>query len=330
MTTKQEYRKIEKILLEIFGKKKSTKRQAIDEALSRLSLTHDEMRDSRTNGKKNILKSKIGAVFADLQTKEILSADADGVYSLAKTHPVIIHEEKCEVAILAALKSAPMTRAALRALLTEQFGTNKTASGKDDAKLSAAISTVLARLSSSGLILADGGTYSLCKQCTAEPDCAMELASLRAEFLARVHGMGGEFFEHYFMNLLERYVTLHGKTSLENTTVGGSEDGGIDGILRTKDCLGFEERVLVQTKNRRMTFSERDMRGFYGAVRAAGGSRGIFATTGTFHAGASRFLDSLPDLIGIDGYRLFDMAKETLYGIKKAGGRLAVDTKIIG
>jgi restriction endonuclease Mrr len=132
------------------------------------------------------------------------------------------------------------------------------------------------------------------------------------------------------MNLLEKYVTLHGKTATQNTTVGGSEDGGIDGILVTKDCLGFEERVLVQTKNRRMTFAEREIRGFYGALRAARGSRGIFATTGSFHDGAIRFLDSLPDLIGIDGYRLFEMAKETLYGIKKCGGKLAVDDKVIG
>lgn len=330
MTTKQDYRKMERLLLDIFGKKNCTKKQAIDDALSRLSLTQEEMRDSSTNGKKNIMKSKLGAVLAELCAKEILVADKDGVYTLAKTRPVIIHEEKCEAAILAALKEAPMTRAALRARLEEEFGTKRTASEKDDARLYTAIGTVLARLQKSGLILSENGRFALCKQCTATPDCSVELASLRAEYLARVHSMGGEFFEHYFMNLLEKYVTLHGKTVLENTTVGGSEDGGIDGILTTRDCLGFEERVLVQTKNRHMTFSERDMRGFYGAQRAAGGSRGIFATTGTFHEGAARFLALLPDLVGIDGYRLFDMARETLYGIKKSGGRLAVDTRVIG
>ena len=317
MTTKQDYRKMERLLLDIFGKKNCTKKQAIDDALSRLSLTEEQMRDSSTNGKKNIMKSKLGAVLAELCAKEILVADKDGVYTLAKTRPVIIHEEKCEAAILAALKEAPMTRAALRARLEEEFGTKRTASEKDDARLYTAIGTVLARLQKSGLILSENGRFALCKQCTATPDCSVELASLRAEYLARVPSM-------------EKYVTLHGKTVLENTTVGGSEDGGIDGILTTRDCLGFEERVLVQTKNRHMTFSERDMRGFYGAQRAAGGSRGIFATTGTFHEGAARFLALLPDLVGIDGYRLFDMARETLYGIKKSGGRLAVDTRVIG
>jgi restriction endonuclease Mrr len=243
---------------------------------------------------------------------------------------VIIHEEKCEVAILSALKDGAKTRAQIRALLVAHFGTDRTASTKDDAQLSAAISAVLFRLSKSGALIKEKDTYSLCKQCTADPNCLVELATLRAEYLARLHGKGGEFFEHYFMNLLEKYVSLHHKTVLENTTVGGSEDGGIDGILKTKDCLGFEETVLVQTKNRRITFAEKDMRGFYGAVHASGGSRGIFATTGLFHEGAQRFLDSLPDLIGIDGYRIFEMACEVLFGIKKSGGALRVDPKVIG
>jgi hypothetical protein len=243
---------------------------------------------------------------------------------------VIIHEERCELYILSALKERPQTRAELRTHLTEQFGTHRTASKKDDSDLFSTIATVLARLLKSGVILQDGNTYHLCKSCTASPDCTVELATLRTEYLARVHAKGGEFFEHYFMNVLEKYVTLHGKTVIKNATVGGAEDGGIDGILVTKDCLGFEERILVQTKNRRMTFAEKELRGFYGALRAAGGTRGIFATTGSFHEGASRFLDSLPDLVGTDGYQLFEMAKETLYGIKRTGGKLAVDTKVIG
>ena len=189
---------------------------------------------------------------------------------------------------------------------------------------------ILKRLVAEKHVVLNDGYYSLSKKLSAMADDVNAMLALKSEFLRRLHAKGGEFFEHYFMNLLEKYVTLHGKTAIENTTVGGSEDGGIDGILVTKDCLGFEEKILVQTKNRRMTFAEKEIRGFYGALRAAGGSRGIFATTGAFHDGAIRFLGSLPDLIGIDGYRLFEIAKETLYGIKRCGGKLAVDDKVIG
>lgn len=330
MTAKQEYRKIEKLLLEIFGKESATKRHAIEEALSRFSLSQEQLRDSSTNGTKNILKSRIGEVFAKLCKKEILTADAEGVYSLAKTRPVIIREEKCEAAILDALKDGSMTKKELLTLLTEQLGTDRTASKQDDARLSSVISAVLARLTALGVLLRTGESFSLCEKCKAEPSDLVAIASLRAEYLTRVHQKGGEFFEHYFMNLLEKFSVLHAKTVLENTTVGGSDDGGIDGILRTRDCLGFEETVMVQTKNRRMVFSEKDMRGFYGAVRAKMGSRGLFATTGSFHEGALRFIQGLPDLSVVDGYMLFKMAVSTLYGIKKVGGKLTVDEKVIG
>ncbi len=328
--TQQQYRQMERLLIRAYQEKPLTKKHAIEEALAHFSLTQEQMRESSTNGKKNILKSRLGEVFADLCHRGIIVADKKGIYTLQKTRPVIIREEKCEAAILAALKGGRKTRKELRTLLTVQFGTDRTATVQDDSKLFSMISSVLARLSKNGTLLQEGESYSICEKCAAEPKNLLELARLRAEYLALVHSKGGEFFEHYFMNLLERYVTLHRKTVLENTTVGGSEDGGIDGILRTRDCLGFEETVLVQTKNRRMTFSEREMRGFYGAVRAKMGSRGIYATSGDFHEGAVKFLDSLPDLVGVDGYRLFEMATETLYGIKKSGGKLTVDTKVIG
>ena len=328
--TQQQLRQMEKIFVQILGGKSATKKQAIEEALSHFPLTQEQLRENSTNGKKNILKSQLGEVFAGLCQRGILIADKKGIYSLAKTRPVILREEKCEAALLAALKDGGKTRKELRAILASQFGTDRTVSTKDDSQLASILSALLSRLTKSGVLLYEKEIYSICEKCKAEPKNLVEIAKLRAEYLSLIHSKGGEFFEHYFMNLLERYVSLHHKTVLENTTVGGSEDGGIDGILRTRDCLGFEETILVQTKNRHMTFSEREMRGFYGAVHAKMGSRGIYATSGDFHEGAIKFLDSLPDLIGIDGYRLFEMAVKTLYGIKKSGGKLTVDTKVIG
>ena len=326
----REFRQLEKLLIDAMAAKAMTKKQAIEAALSLCSLSAEEMRDVSTNGKRNILKSKLGEVFASLTDRGIFSAGDGGIYTMVKTRPVIVHEEKCELLLLAALKDGAKTKKDLHKILTDAFGTARTATQKDDSQLNAVLSALLSRLTKSGMLILSGAAYSLCQKCKAAPTDLVELAKLRSQYLSMLHAKGGEFFEHYFMNLLEKYVTLHSKTVLKNTTVGGSEDGGIDGILITKDCLGFEEKILVQTKNRRMTFAEKEIRGFYGALRAAGGSRGIFATTGAFHDGAIRFLGSLPDLIGIDGYRLFEIAKETLYGIKRCGGKLAVDDKVIG
>jgi len=86
---------------------------------------------------------------------------------------------------------------------------------------------------------------------------------------------------------------------------------------------------MVQTKNRSEVAVETDVRGFYGAVCAKQGSRGIYAITSHFHSGAQAFLDGLDDCIGVNGDRLFSMALECSYGIKKTANGLAVDEKII-
>ena len=86
---------------------------------------------------------------------------------------------------------------------------------------------------------------------------------------------------------------------------------------------------MVQTKNRNVVISETDVRGFYGAVCAYRGTRGIFATTSLFHSGAKDFFNVIDECVGIDGDKVFSMACECLYGICKSQGKLTVDGKII-
>ena len=131
------------------------------------------------------------------------------------------------------------------------------------------------------------------------------------------------------MNLLEKYVKSFGKTVISNCTTGGSTDGGIDGIMETVDSLGFRETVMVQTKNRSEPINETVARGFYGAVCARQGSRGILVTSSEFHPQAKEFLESIDNCVGVDGDKLFEMAVKTHYGIKKHDNTLTVDQKII-
>ena len=131
------------------------------------------------------------------------------------------------------------------------------------------------------------------------------------------------------MTLLKKYSEKHGKRVLECYVTGGSDDGGIDGVIKTEDSLGFREITMVQTKNRLDIPSETDVRGFYGAVCAKRGTRGIYATTSDFHSGAKKFLEALDDCVGINGERIFAMAIECGYGIKKNGKELKIDTNLL-
>ena len=40
-------------------------------------------------------------------------------------------------------------------------------------------------------------------------------------------------------------------------------------------------------------------------------------------------MDSIDNCVGIDGDKIFSMACECLYGIKRRGGKLAVDTRVV-
>ena len=86
---------------------------------------------------------------------------------------------------------------------------------------------------------------------------------------------------------------------------------------------------MVQTKNRSDTTNETTVRGFYGAVCAKQGSRGIFVTLSDFHPAAAAFLNSIDNCVGVDGDMLFKMALDTHYGIKKCGTEITVDDKIL-
>ena len=155
------------------------------------------------------------------------------------------------------------------------------------------------------------------------------MLSLKADFIARIHARGGEFFENYLVTLLSKYYKRHGYTVEEAYVTGGSADGGIDGVIKTVDGLGFRETVMIQTKNRIELSSETDVRGFYGAVCASGGTRGIFVSASDFHSTARDFLLGVDNCVGINGRKLFSLAVECSYGIKKSGGKLTVDERII-
>ena len=91
----------------------------------------------------------------------------------------------------------------------------------------------------------------------------------------------------------------------------------IDACVReTEEELGFIEKVIIQTKNRKsIPVTEKEIREFYGVMNAQKGTRGIFVTTSTFHPGANALLTSLDNCVGIDGKKLFLLAKKTGYGI---------------
>ncbi len=329
MANIKEYRNIYKYVLDSLDKGKLSRRELIFSVIDAFNLTDYERLDDSMNGRLNVLRSRIGLVISDMEAKNIIEKEPSGFYFRAEEKEIAIRIEECEREILDILKAEPRTKYQIKDSLITFFGTDTTASVRDDNKLFTYMGQILKRLVGEGILDFDGSVYSLAPEKSAYIKDRREVLRLKATFLSKLHSRGGEFFEHYFMNLIAKYLALKGKQVIESHVTGGSDDGGIDGIVRTIDSLGFRELIMVQTKNRIDISTETDIRGFYGAVCAKQGSRGIFATSSDFHPMATKFLDSIDNCVGINGDKIFAMASETGYGIKSDGTKLLIDNEII-
>ena len=277
-------------------------------------------------GRVTKLRGDVGAVISEMEDGGLIVLSEGGRYTLASSKPVALRAEGCESEMLKLLRERPMTKAEIRDALIKTFGTDKTASTKDDNILFSLIGQVARRLVNFGIVEIHESKYRIAPEKQAKLG---DMLSLKADFTARLHSKGGEFFEHYILTLLSKHLSKNGKTVTESYVTGGSMDGGVDGIIRTVDTLGFREYIMIQAKNRLETTNETTVRGFYGAVCAMQGSRGIFATTSDFHPAAEAFLDGIDNCVGLNSDGIFKMAIECLYGIKRRDGKYFIDTKIL-
>jgi hypothetical protein len=327
MMTRGIHKKVYSTIASLIDYRAMTRSELISKTVGRLTKSNSNTKEFDV-GETSALRGEIGAIIDEMTANGLISIGPKGYY-LIKESPVILRTEACEREILSLLRGREMSKPQIRAALEEKFGTARTMTQKDDNILFSLIGKILKRLTSLGVIIHNGGMYSIARDKEAKLDDIDAILALKGDFLTRLHARGGEFFEHFFMTLIGKYLAKQGKTIVSNKVMGGVADGGIDGIVETVDPLGFRETVMVQMKNRLEDTNETTVRGFWGAVCAYQGSRGIFATTSCFHPSAAQFLNNIDNCVGIDGDMIFRMSCECLYGIKKRSGKYTVDSKIL-
>ena len=325
---KHEKERIYKLAVGVLEGKAQNRDALFSAVAGKMGFSREELTDKCASGKCATLRAELGQTVAELLGRGLIK-ETNGVLSLTETRPVTIKALECEKQILTMLKDKPLTKYEIRAGLEEYFGTRKTASVRDDHMLFSHLGQILKRLLSERTLILNEDRYGISPKKIATVGDLHSTLELKVEFLDRVHAKGGEFFEHFFLNLLVKYLSLHGKTVINAYVTGGADDGGIDAVVLTEDCLGFKETVMVQTKNRSTHTPETEVRGFYGAVCAKMGSRGIFVTSSDFHSSAIKFLSTIDNCVGINGGKIFEMAVECSYGIKGRGGKYAIDDKVI-
>lgn len=102
--------------------------------------------------------------------------------------------------------------------------------------------------------------------------------SVGRDLLENIGRAPPEFFERLVLDLL--HAMGYGTNRSDLQRVGGSGDGGIDGII-SLDRLGLE-KVYVQAKRWKNTVGSPEIQGFMGALQLQSASKGVFITTSTF------------------------------------------------
>lgn len=135
------------------------------------------------------------------------------------------------------------------------------------------------------------------------------LDSVASELLEAIGQSSPTFFEVLVLDLL--HSMGYGASRQDIHHVGGSGDGGIDGVI-SLDRLGLE-KVYVQAKRWQNVVGRPDVQAFYGALAGQRATKGVFITTSRFTDHAIQFSQSVDGVILVDGTRLAKLMIE--YGI---------------
>jgi restriction system protein len=134
--------------------------------------------------------------------------------------------------------------------------------------------------------------------------------SVANELLDLIAQASPRFFESLVLDVLHQMGYGTSRTDLQQ--VGGSGDGGIDGII-SLDRLGLE-KVYVQAKRWQGSVSRPEIQGFFGALAGRRATKGVFITSSTFTREAREFARTVSDsIVLVDGDRLTQLMIE--YGV---------------
>lgn len=151
----------------------------------------------------------------------------------------------------------------------------------------------------------------------ASPDDRLEEAlielrqTLTAEVLDALSTVSPSYFETIVLDLLHRLGYGLSRTDLQR--VGGSGDGGIDGVI-SLDKLGLE-KVYVQAKRWQQTVGRPEIQAFYGALAGQRANKGVFITTSGYTTQAIEFARSVERIVLVDGRRLAELMIDHEVGV---------------
>ena len=136
---------------------------------------------------------------------------------------------------------------------------------------------------------------------------------VESEILRQVKLAPPEFFERLVVELLVR-MGYGGSRQDAGRAVGGTGDGGIDGIIK-EDRLGLDA-IYIQAKRWESPVSRPEIQKFAGALQGNRARKGVFLTTSSFTRDARDFVDRVESrIVLIDGELLASLMFEHNLGV---------------
>ncbi len=125
--------------------------------------------------------------------------------------------------------------------------------------------------------------------------------AVATELLGLIGRSSPRFFETLVLDLL--HAMGYGTSREDLQRVGGSGDGGIDGVI-SLDLLGLE-KIYVQAKRWQGAVGSPQIQTFVGALQLQGADKGVLITTSTFTKDARQAASrSKGSIVLVDGTRL--------------------------
>jgi restriction system protein len=160
-------------------------------------------------------------------------------------------------------------------------------------------------------------TTALPASSTASPDDRLDQAirelraSVAADLLDNLKQVSPSRFEVIVLDVLHRLGYGASRDDLQR--VGGSGDGGIDGVI-SLDKLGLE-KVYVQAKRWQNTVGRPELQAFFGALAGQKAKRGVFITTSGYTSQAIEFAKSVEGIVLVDGRKLVELMMDHEVGV---------------
>lgn len=136
---------------------------------------------------------------------------------------------------------------------------------------------------------------------------------LANEIIEIVRNCSPSFFEQLVVDVLVG-MGYGGSREEAGKAVGGSNDGGIDGIIN-EDRLGLDV-IYIQAKRWENSVAKPEIQKFAGALAGQKAGKGVFITTSSFTSGAQEYVKAVGTrIILMDGRQLADFMIDYNVGV---------------